>query len=492
MPANAALIFDADPLDEAHEQLTSEPLTCEPLAAELLTYAEVNRRANRLAHLLRRHGVGPEVLVGICMERSADMIVAVLGVLKAGAAYLPLDADYPPDRLAYILHDAQVALLLTHSSPGPAGSSRGARLCLDEPAEALAAEDDANPVDVGVGPANLAYVIYTSGSTGRPKGTLLHHRGVCNLVRALASTLQTGPGDRVLQFASFSFDASVCETFLALTTGAGLYLTTRGPCSSHRWLRCCSAMPSPRPRCRPRCCACCPPSSCLHWRVASVGEACTPEIVAWWAPGRSSSTAMAPPRPPGGGLGHHRRSARARSVPIGRPIAECPALHPRRPHAARAHRRARRALHRRRRRRGYLDRPDLTAERFVPDPFARIEDGRSAKLSFAKIEDCVPFDSESSIFNLQSSHRLYRTGDLVRWPPDGQIEFMGRLDDQVKVRGSASSWARSRAALNACRTWCSRLCWHARTGRATNTWRPSSHRNPACRSHPLGCARPAP
>ncbi len=455
MPANAALVFDADPLDEAHEQLTSEPLTCEPLTRERLTYAELNRRANRLAHLLRRHGVGPEVLVGICMERSADMIVAVLGVLKAGGAYLPLDADYPPDRLAYILHDAQAALLLTHSSlQDRLATAEVARLCLDDLAEALAAEDDANPVGVGVGPANLAYVIYTSGSTGRPKGTLLHHRGICNVVRALANTLQTDPSDRVLQFASFSFDASVCETFLALTTGAGLCLTTRETLLSipslvallQRHAITTATLPPSLLRLLPA------EQLPALAKVASVGEACTPEIVAWWAPGRLFLNGYGPTEATVGAAWGSIADlpASARGVPIGRPIANA------RLYILDSHMQpvpigvpgelyiggAGVA-------RGYLDRPDLTAERFVPNPFAQIEDGRCAKLSFAKIEDCVPFDNESSIFNLQSSHRLYRTGDLVRWLPDGQIEFLGRLDDQVKVRGFRIELGEIEAALNA-------------------------------------------
>ncbi len=435
VPDNVALVYDADPLDDAHEQLT---------------YAELNQRANRLAHLLRKHGVGPEVLVGICTERSTDMIVALLSVLKAGGAYLPLDPDYPPDRLAYILEDAQVALLLTQSSlQDRLAAAEVKHLHLDELGEALAAESDANPVDVGVGPANLAYVIYTSGSTGRPKGTLLHHRGICNMARAFASSLKTDYRDRVLQFASFSFDASVCETFLALTTGASLYLTARETLLSipslvallQRHAITTTTMPPSLLRLLPA------EQLPALKTVGSVGEACTPEIVAQWAPGRHFLNGYGPTEATVGvawgiitGLPED-----AHNVPIGRPIANArlyilddhmqPApigvpgeLYIGGVGVAR----------------GYLNRPELTAERFVPEPFA----GETRRQGDKETGENVLPLSPSPHLPLTGA-RLYRTGDLVRWLPDGQIEFLGRLDDQVKVRGFRIELGEIEAALNA-------------------------------------------
>ena len=173
-----------------------------------LSYRALNRRANQLAHHLQALGVGPEVLVGVCLERSVEMVVGLLSILKAGGAYVPLDPAYPPERLAFMLEDAQVPVLLTQEGLVPTLLSIPAQvLCLDRDWERIAQGSVANPMGA-VSPENLAYVIYTSGSTGRAKGTLLHHRGLCNVSEAQVRTFGLGPGDRVLQFASFSFDAS--------------------------------------------------------------------------------------------------------------------------------------------------------------------------------------------------------------------------------------------------------------------------------------------
>ncbi|HEU4532499.1 MAG TPA: AMP-binding protein, partial [Polyangiaceae bacterium] len=179
-------------------------------AGRTLTYGEANRRANQLAWLLRARGVGPEVLVGVCVERSPEMVIAILAALKAGGAYLPLDPDYPPGRLSFMARDARprVILLGGASAPPPAAWGETTCLRLEDIAEEVARQPARNP-DANVSASNLAYVIYTSGSTGTPKGVAVAHRGACNFVAALAPALDAGPGSRHLQFASPSFDFSV-------------------------------------------------------------------------------------------------------------------------------------------------------------------------------------------------------------------------------------------------------------------------------------------
>ncbi|RKH34044.1 non-ribosomal peptide synthetase, partial [Corallococcus llansteffanensis] len=181
-----------------------------------LTYRQLDERSNQLAHALVALGVGPDTPVALCLERSFELLIALFGVLKAGGAYVPLDPAYPRERLAFMLEDCAAPVLLSHSSlrhelPPYAGHL----LCLDEEASRLASQPVEAPTS-RVTAENLAYVIYTSGSTGRPKGVMVAHRGVPNLTLALARATALRPGQRVLQFASFSFDAAVYEVTLAL------------------------------------------------------------------------------------------------------------------------------------------------------------------------------------------------------------------------------------------------------------------------------------
>ncbi len=197
-----------------------------------LSYRELNSRANRLAHELHARGVGPEVMVGVCMERSLALVVALLAVLKAGGAFVPLDPEYPTDRLALILDDTAAPVVLTQSHlldrlPAPASAGVREVLCLDTHWDLSASGEDTNPVCVSE-PQHLAYVIYTSGSTGQPKGVLLLHRGLCNHVSWLQEQLQVQPSDRFLQIASISFDASLVELILPLRCGATIVLTSPG------------------------------------------------------------------------------------------------------------------------------------------------------------------------------------------------------------------------------------------------------------------------
>ncbi len=222
-------------LDEGclHEHIEAQA-DCAPDAValvfegETLTYRELDRRANQLAHHLRRLGVGPEGLVGVAMERSLELVVGLLGVLKAGAAYLPLDPAYPVDRLAYMIEDAGVPVLLTQERLlGGLPAWTGRVLCLDSQWEAVAAESDARPRS-GVAPENLAYVIYTSGSTGRPKGSMLAHRGIVNRLRWIQAKDPLEAGEGVLQKTPASFDVSVWEFFWPLIAGARLVLARPG------------------------------------------------------------------------------------------------------------------------------------------------------------------------------------------------------------------------------------------------------------------------
>ena len=195
-----------------------------------LTYRELNRRANQLAHCLRIVGVGPEVLVGICVERSLEMVVGLLGILKAGGAYVPLDPAYPPERLAFMLDDSEVGIILSYGLPA-AGLPRGKRkvVALDRDSAAIAACSNANP-NAGVAAHNLAYVMYTSGSTGRPKGVGVVHRGVVRLVKN-TDYVELGQDEVFLQFAPLSFDASTFEIWAPLLNGGRLVVFPPGPAS---------------------------------------------------------------------------------------------------------------------------------------------------------------------------------------------------------------------------------------------------------------------
>jgi len=377
-----------------------------------LTYGELAEQSNRFANHLRTLGARPEQLVAICLEGSLELIVAVLGVLKTGATYVPLDPEYPPDRLAFILEDAAIGLVvserrLLHRLPATA-----ARLvCLDggEDAWLLATS---SRLHAGATPQNLAYVIYTSGSTGRPKGVLVSHRGLRALADQQVRTFGVGPGTNVLQFASFSFDSSLSEIVMALANGATLHLASAS-----------TLIPGPQLiqllRDRRIGNITIPPSAlaALSYEplpdlnvIIAAGEPCPAELAARWAPGRhffnnygpteatvwstfaeasaeNTTGAISPP------IGRPIKGVRVfvlddnlRPLPIGVPgelYLEGKGLA-----------------------RGYLNVPALTAERFVPNSFAD-----------------------------EAGERLYRTGDLVRWRADGQLEYLDRVDQQVKLRG---------------------------------------------------------
>jgi amino acid adenylation domain-containing protein len=371
-----------------------------------VTYGELDARADRIAQLLAGEGAGPDRIVGICLERSVAMVAAVVGVLKAGAAYLPLDPSYPHDRLALMLEDSGTELVVTQPSLTGTVSVFGRKLLL--------LDDDAPPVEEGARPSrrprelDLAYVIYTSGSTGRPKGAALHHRGLTNVVLEWSGLLRIGPGRRVLQFASMSFDAAVVEILGTLAAGGELVLMRDA-----EWLEATSfsaflrelqidavtltpsLLAEERPEALPR----------LDTLV-SAGEPCNAEIVAAWAPGRrllngygptecTVAAAYSPPLAPGDPITVGRSIANVSVRVVDDALQLAPPGTTGELYIGGA------GVGR-----GYLGRPGLTAARFVPDPFAE-----------------------------RPGERLYRTGDLGRVDTDGRIEVLGRIDDQVKIRG---------------------------------------------------------
>ncbi|MEV0125238.1 amino acid adenylation domain-containing protein [Streptomyces sp. NPDC050703] len=382
-------------------------------AGASLTYAELNGRANRLAHLLRGRGVGRDVLVGVAMERSLDLVVALLAVLKAGGAYVPLDTALPPARLAAIVEDARPPVVLTHEGPDGRLPGLGCPvLRMEELAGELAAHSPDDP-DAGVDGDDLAYVIFTSGSTGRPKGVMNVHSALRNRLLWMQDAYGLDARDRVLQKTPFSFDVSVWEFFWPLMSGAVLVMARPG---GHRdsgyladtiaaerittihfvpsMLRLFLSEPPERSASLRRVfCSGEELSRDLHDRFLALHTA---ELHNLYGPTEAAIDVTA---------WHCRPQDDPRPVPIGRPIANTRMYvldrHDRPVPAGVA---GELCIGGQGLARGYLGRPDLTAERFTDDPF-------------------VP------------GARIYRTGDLARHRADGALEFLGRLDHQVKLRG---------------------------------------------------------
>jgi len=392
-------------------QVASRPSALAVLSDhEQLTFAELNWRADQLAHQLRALGVGPEVLVGVRLERSTELVIGILGILKAGGAYLPLDPSYPPERLQFMIEDAKPAVILT--------------------AEGLSATDytdQSHGSDPDLirrfDPRHPCYVIYTSGSTGRPKGVAISHQSLVNHSLAVSAAYGLTTNDRILQFASISFDVAAEEIFSALLSGASILLPNEKVIDSvgllrliedeklsvlnlpapfwHSWVR---ELAATNRRVPP----------CLRLLVVGSEKVSLEAFDAWrrFAPGARlinaygtsettiTSTLYEPEESaPAAGIGA--------SLPIGRPIANTRVYildHHQQPVPASVP--GELYIGGMGLARGYLMRPELTAERFIPDPFS-----------------------------LEAGARMYRTGDRARFLSDGQIEFLGRSDQQLKVRG---------------------------------------------------------
>ncbi|MUH00714.1 amino acid adenylation domain-containing protein, partial [Scytonema sp. UIC 10036] len=406
------------PQDKCIHQLFEEQVQRTPDAVavvfenEQLTYQQLNCRANQLAHYLQSLGVGADVLVGICVERSLEMVVGLLGILKAGGAYVPLDPEYPTERLSFILEDAQVRVLLTQQHlVEQLPKHQATQVFLAQIWSEIVDKNQDNPTS-GVTPGHLANVIYTSGSTGLPKGVMVEHRGLCNLAIAQKKAFGLDGDSRVLQFASLSFDASIWEILMAFGSGAKLYLVSKD-----------ALMPGipliERLRDYGITHITLPPSALFVMPIEELpvlqtiivaGEACSGELIRQWSAGRNFFNAYGPTEATVCAtivLG----TPLDQKISIGRPIANTqiyildsheqpvPIGVPGELHIGGV------GLAR-----GYLNRTELTLEKFIPNPF-----------------DNSKVTSHSS--------KLYKTGDLARYLPNGNIEYLGRIDHQVKIRG---------------------------------------------------------
>ncbi|MFF7459704.1 amino acid adenylation domain-containing protein, partial [Kitasatospora sp. NPDC008115] len=377
------------------------------------TYAELNAQANRIAHWLISRGIAPGQLVGVALPRCAEQITAILGIMKAGAAYLPVDPGYPAERIDFMLTDAKPALLLTTAALAVRLSAAGGETVSVEVLPGLLSEQaTGDPTDADrrapLTVAGLAYTIYTSGSTGRPKGVAVTHTGLASLTAALTDRCAAGRGSRILQLASLGFDASVSEIFLALTSGAALVLTDADSLAGHELTRIMADRRITHAFITASVLETLPAGSesvlSGLGTLTMIGEAVPPELVERWSPGRRMINAYGPTECTVYATASGALSGR--QVPIGRPLfnTRVYVLDARlQPVAAGGDGElyiAGKGVAR-----GYLNRPGLSAERFVADPFGAAGD------------------------------RMYRTGDLVRWNRDGELEYLGRSDDQVKIRG---------------------------------------------------------
>lgn len=377
-----------------------------------LTYRELNQRANQLARHLQALGVGPNVFVGLCLERSLDMVVGLLGILKAGGAYLPLDPSYPTERLSFMLKDANAPVLVTQRALAAHFATQQTQLvCLNTDAPMLARQSVADPLSE-VAIEDLAYIIYTSGSTGRPKGVQITHKSLLNLVFWHQRAFTIARSDRATQITSPAFDATGWEVWPYLTIGASVHLpdddTRTVPTSLRDWLvsQRITLTFLPTPLAEQVMFLKWPPSTSLRFLLTGADTLhhnpppnLPFQVINNYGPTEATVVATSGVAPPAGLV---------KGPPsIGRPIAntqiyildedmqQVPTgvtgeLYIGGIGVAQ----------------GYLNRPELTAERFLPDPFTG-----------------------------QPDARLYKTGDLARYRQDGQIMFIGRADDQIKIRG---------------------------------------------------------
>ncbi|BAY46057.1 peptide synthetase [Scytonema sp. HK-05] len=406
---------------------------------EQFTYQELNTKANQVAHYLHSLGVGSQVLVGICVERSLEMIVGLLGILKAGGAYVPLDPAYPQERLAFMLSDSQVSVVLTQQKLVASLPVQNVRVvCLDTDLQVISQESETNPVSNITG-GNLAYVIYTSGSTGKSKGVAIAHRSLVNAYQAWEKAYQLQSLTSHLQMASFSFDVFSGDLIRALCSGAKLVLCPR------EWLLEPDKLYKLMLYEKIDCAEFVPvvlrnlvqylerQAQNLHFmRLLVVGSDslyvkeyqefqrfCGSETRLINSYGVTEATIDSTYFELGTGeLGNGL-------VPIGRPFANTqiyildrylqavPMLVAGELHIGGV------GLAQ-----GYLNRSDLTKEKFIPNPFNK-----------AKVKSKKEKETEVNSSVLPSSDRLYKTGDLARYLPDGNIELLGRIDDQVKIRG---------------------------------------------------------
>jgi amino acid adenylation domain-containing protein len=414
-------------LFEAQAERTPDAIAL-VLEDKQLTYRQLNTLSNQLAHYLKKQGFGAEDLIGICVGRSLEMVVGMLGILKVGAAYLPLDPTYPSERLNFILKDAQVPLVLTSShwleKEKFASIELSRVICLDQDWEKIVQKSEDNPIS-NVTAGNLAYVIYTSGSTGKPKGVQVQHSNLLNLVYWHQQAFGVSPLDRSTQIAGVAFDACVWEVWPYLTAGASIYFpndeTRLSPEKLRDWLVLkaitISFLPTPLAE----------KILQIEWpqntplRLLLTGgdklheyplNSYPFQVVNNYGPAENTVVTTSGQIPV--------KNKADLAPPIGRPIANTQLyvldakLQPAAIGISGELYISGDGLAR-----GYVNRPDLTAERFIPNPFSN-----------------------------KKGARLYKTGDLVRYRSDGNLEFLGRSDDQIKIRGFRLELGEIESVLN--------------------------------------------
>ena len=417
-------------LIEAQVKLTPDA-TAVIFEQERLTYRELDHRANQLANHLLGRGIGTEAKIGVCMERSAEMVVALLGILKAGAAYVPFDPEYPAERIAYMMEDARVPVLLTQARlRSKVPSHRSTTICLDSEWSLVEKSSPESPA-VNVRPEQPAYVIYTSGSTGQPKGAINSHRGICNRLLWMQDAYRLCADDRVLQKTPFSFDVSVWEFFWPLLTGATLVVARpKGHQDSGYLAQIISDQAITTLHFVPPMLAIFLEEKNLPQKCASLRRViCSGEALPYESQERFFGTFREESVKLHNLYGpteaavdvtfwECRRDDKTGVVPIGRPIANTqiylldehgqpvPVGMPGELYIGGSGVGI-----------GYLGRPELTADKFVPDMFGR-------------------------------GTTLYKTGDQARWREDGAIIYLGRMDHQVKVRGFRIELGEIEAALD--------------------------------------------
>ncbi len=438
----------------------SQPLT--HLNCKSLTYRALNEQANQLAHYLHNLGVGLGVMVGLFVDRSLEMVIGLMGILKAGAAYVPLDTAYPPDRLTFMLSDTNMPVVVTQSYLSPLlplddSHQELAVVCIDTDWPEIALYPQTSPLHRATS-ESLAYVMYTSGSTGRPKGVMIEHRALSWYAQTAAEAYQITAGDRVLQFSSISFDISVEEIFPTLTQGAALLLRTESMLSSMtEFLHICTDLEVT---------ALFLPTAFWHDLAARLaddplmlppslrllsfgGEKVRPERVSGWHKqigdqvqlwngyGPTETTVVAALYQLSGRAAWQASSigqaiSGAKLYILDEQLQPAPVGVPGELYIGGAGVA-----------RGYLNQPGLTAERFIPNPFNYFGLDSDKVTLNPKSKTCTerPTDgvgnrsTQSLTSNTVKGSKLYKTGDLARYRTDGQIEYLGRLDQQVKVRG---------------------------------------------------------
>ena len=380
---------------------------------QALTYAELNAAASRLGRLLVSDGAGPERVVAVAMERSALMVTALLAVMKAGAAYLPVDPAYPAERISFLLGDARPVLAVTDQCSADAVAGLVPVLVADDPGtiDELAAQDASDLDDADrLAPLRTdhpAYVIYTSGSTGTPKGVTVTHAGIPGFAQSELDRFAVTSQARVLQFAAAGFDASVLEMVMAFAAGAALVVPPPGPLAGQALAAVLRGQKITHALISPTALASLDSTDFPDLSTLIVGgEACGPDLVTRWAPGRRMVNAYGPTEATVMVSTSEPLQPAKTAPPIGRPVANTRLyvldrwLQPVPPGAPGELYAASPGLAR-----GYGNRPSLTAERFTACPYGTL------------------------------GQRMYRTGDLARWTGDGQLEYLGRADGQVKIRG---------------------------------------------------------